>query len=372
MASKRFMFVSGDIGGTRMMVPDAKFLKSLGYEVAVGADGAGKGIDAWTQEKFNFHVINNISEFRFEDIIAWSDLVFISTCASASAVEEEFARQCYGRVPVVMGADGFFNHGFKKWQAVQADYWFAITDGHAQMIRALRPNLPPERVIVVGQPAFDNAMDMISKKGEIRLSRRQQFGIGDEKVVLWWPTGMGELIEEDIGMVMAAIKGLIGTNTIFMMNGCHPKLENVRKGYIADIISRVSDYCCSWGVKYLNTQPLNIPFGELYQLCLASDVILSITSTEDILSTMMGGPPVVHLLGPITRKWMEDELFLKTPYLPDVIMGESLLAISQDEIPEVLAKSFDPEVKRELRANWQPPKERASEKVAQTLIVLAR
>ncbi len=371
MAGKRFLFVSGDIGGAKSQVPVAKLLKSLRHEIAIGADGAGKGIDVWMQEKFDFRVINDIDEFHIEDLIAWSDLIFVSTCASATRLVEEVAKKCFGQdVPVVMGADGFFNHGFKKWQAVNANYWFAITKGHAQAIRALRPNLPPECIIVVGQPAFDSAMDLISRKEEIRLNRRNQLGIGAEKAALWWPTGMGELIEEDIEMVKAAIEQLSKMNTIFMMNGCHPKLENVRKGYIADIISRISDCCRDHGVKFINTQSMKIPLEELG---LASDVILSITCTEDVKITLMGGPPVVHLLGPTTREWMENELLLNPPYyLPDVISGESLLVQSLDGIADMVEYALQPETLKLLRKNWQSPKERATERVAKELIALAR
>lgn len=374
--AKRFGFVTGDIGGTRMMVPSRNYLTSLGHEVKFAVDGNGKGIDVLKESRINSQVFFDFSQKDFIQFIKDVDLMFISTCATASGLEIEFANNLLRypyNIPVVMGADGFFNHGYKKWQSVQAKYWFAITEGHAAQIRGFRPNLPPKNVPIVGQPAFDHAMKMIPQKEEIRLSRRRELGIGEnEKAVLWWPEGQGKLIEENIGMVKLAINALRGMNIVFMMNGAHPKLENVKKGYVAEIVQRISDYCNDCGIKYLDTRSLDVSFGDLYQLCLASDVILSSTSTEDIINTMMGGPPVVHLLGPITRNWMEEELSLKPPfYLPDVFTGESLLATEPDEILGRLVSAFSPDIRQRLRAHWQPPQGSATEKVAKTLIALA-
>lgn len=365
---KNFLFVCGDIGGARMQLPVEKALNRLGHYVRFIVDKKGLAFNVFREAKMEFIISDidklNIDQYKF-------DLIFLSTCASASDVEMAIADKFYGLIPIVMGADGLFNHGFRKWQAAKADYWFAINEGHKKAILELRSGFPSDRVKVVGQPAFDAAMDLIHRKAEIRLNWRDRLGMGGQKVALWWPTGMGEIIEEDIEMVKKAIEWLGQRgNAVFMMNGCHPKLESVRKGYIANIIARVSRCCFDNNVKFINTHSMSIPLEEL---CLASDVILSITCTEDIKNTLMGGPPVVHLLGPKTREWMEKELFLKQPhYLSDVISGESFLAVSTDEIPPILEKAFDPQIRKSLYANWRPPKEKATEKVAKELIALAR
>ncbi len=366
---KRFTFVSGDIGGTRMMVPVANLLKEQGHKVAIYADGSGKGIDVWNQEKFNFNVLNDFDSIRTEDIVEWSDLIFISTCASASALSEEMARRCYGFVPVVMGADGFYNHGFKKWQLAQADYWFAITESHAEAIRSLRPDFPKENVRVVGQPAFDNLVDLVSKKEEIRKLRRVELGISDDEITaLWWSQGMGELIEEDIEMTKEAIRSLSTfSKKVFIMR-LHPKLELIKKGYLEDIGRRITNSCAVNGVRLISSAG-KIP-GE--ELNLAADMIWSITATDDIKNIIIGGPPVVHIWGPVTQKWFESELFLTRPYLIEVKSGQALAAFSKKDIPFVINDALNLETRKRLLANWQPPREKATEKIAKELIALAK
>lgn len=366
--NRNFVFISGDVGGARMQLPAISVLRELGHNVDIVTDGKGMASNVFREAEMNFTKISNIKTLDTARYVGYN-LIFLSTCASASDVAIAFSDKFYGSIPIVMGSDGLFNHGFKKWQEARGDYWFAITRGHKKAILEFRPDLSPKRVKVVGQPAFDSAMDLIPRKEEVRLNQRNQLSIGNEKVVLWWPTGIGELIEEDIEMVKSAIGQLGRMNAVFVMNGCHPKLENVRKGYIADIISRISDWCSNNGIRFINTQKSGIPLEEL---CLASDIILSITCTEDVKNTMMGGPLVVHLLGPLTRKWMEEELFLKPPhYLPDVVSGESLLACSLNEVADIIELALKPETEKRLREDWQPPKEKATEGVAKELITLA-
>lgn len=371
---KKFVFVCGDIGGAKAQFPVARKLIEEGNKVDMVTDGNGMAQSVFREEKMNFLTMFRPAIDEIHRLITGADLVFVNTCASATEIELTFAgyhgfHHEYIEAPLVLGVDGFFNHGFKKWQEVVADYWFAINEAHAHSIRDLRPGLPSERVKVVGQPAFDPIIDLISRKEEIRLTRRSQLGLGDEKTVLWWPTGMGELIEEDIAMVSKAIEYLGNSNTVFMMNGCHPKLENIKKGYVSEIVGRILELCRQNNVRFIDTRPDKMPLEEL---CLASDVILSVTCTEDIKSTMMGGPPVVHLLGPKIREWMEKELFLKPPYyLPDIFASESLVATCREDIPAVMGQALDPNFAKALRISWQSPKEKATERVARELVALA-
>lgn len=375
MANKRFGFVSGDIGGTRMAVPARNHLVGLGHEVKFAVDGNGKGTDVLREAEINFQAFFDLSQRDFVEFIRNVDLMFIGTCASASGLEIEFAnnlsRYPYN-IPVVLGADGLFNHGLKKWQAVQADFWLAITEGHKQSILDLRPGLMPGRVKFVGQPAFDPAMDLIPRKEEIRRQRRSELGLKDnQKAVLWWSTGLGEIIGEDIEMAKVVAANLPKNDAVFIPR-FHPKLEDtVRKGFINDARTDIVAYCKENRVHFiLDDVTRRIPSEEL---CLATDAVVAITCTEDVKDTMMGGPLVVHLLGPVAREFYEKEWSLRPPhYFPDIMDGESLMATCFEDIPAVINQAFDQNLAKALRANWQPPKEKATSKVAETLLALAR
>ncbi|KKS44591.1 hypothetical protein A2567_02195 [Candidatus Azambacteria bacterium RIFOXYD1_FULL_42_11] len=379
MVSKRFGFVFGDIGGTKMAVPLRDYLTNLGHEVKFAVDGNGKGADVLKEAKINFEVFFGLSQVDFTRFIKDVDLMFIGTCATALELEIEFANNLlrypygemeYDHIPVVLGADGLFNHGLKKWQAVMADYWLAITEGHAQTIRALRPDFSPDKVIFAGQPAFDVAMDLIPRKEEIRSQRRIELEMQNKKAILWWSTGLGEIIKEDVEMVKAVISAL-PQNAVFMPR-FHPKLEDtVRKGYINEIRTEIVEHCRANKVQLVfDDVTRKIPSEEL---CLAVDGIFSVTCTEDVKNTMMGGPLVVHLMGPVVREFYEEEWGLKPPYyFPDVLGKESLLVIHPNDIANTLSLALRPETLKLLRKDWQPPKEKATVKVAETLLALVR
>ncbi len=364
----RFIFVSGDIGGAKMQLPVIKKLiqQDDNHSVTVVSDPEGKGYTVF-QEVGILPWLDIDSDKKIDSVIANSDLAFVSTCASATKTELAFAQKAYGKVPVVLGVDGFFNHRLKAWQNVKADYWFAINEGHAQAIRSARSQFAGNRVVVVGQPAFDVCIDLIPRKEEIRTKVRQEFNIAATDVIaLWWSQGTAQVIEEDIEMAQAAIRCL-PKGSIFIAR-LHPKLENIRKGYLDEIRKKIQEVCDDCGVKVLNADRIPFP-GE--ELCLAVDVIFSITCTEDIKSVMMGGPPVIHFLGPKVRAWFEQDLFLKPPYLPDLMTGQAMSVYSRNEIAVAIHSAFSDDHRARLLSNWVPPIEKSTDKVANELISLA-
>lgn len=364
--AKNFLFVCGDIGGTNMIIPVAQKLKSLGHDVKFVADGEGLGYQTLMREKLGLEIQFESSDGLYHVPGGDTDLVFISTCASSNKVEKSYARAFRGVRPVVFGSDGFFNHSY-KWRQDQADFWFAINEAHRKAILCLRPQLDSNQVKVVGQPAFDSLLNLIPRKSEIRERVRHQLWLNGENVFLWWSQGMPEVIEEDVEMVLKAIEkiGSVAFSPTFIPR-VHPKLDKLKDGYVSEIKARIADSCRVYKVRCVDTDKIS---NE--ELCLAADVILSITATDDIKNWLMGGPPVVHLMGPKVRQWFEKDLLLEPPhYLPDVQSGEALAVTSGDEMDQVLRQALDPDIGRRLRQNWQPPQESATERVSQALLKL--
>lgn len=129
MSAKRFMFVSGDIGGANYQLPVARELTVRGYWVKIVVDGEGMAQDVFLKNKISHTALFDFDKDDINDFIyGWNaDLIFVNTCASATYVELDIVRRwSYDnnaqRPPLVLGADGFFNHGFRKWQDAQADY----------------------------------------------------------------------------------------------------------------------------------------------------------------------------------------------------------------------------------------------------------
>lgn len=363
---KSFLFVCGDIGGTNMMIPVARKLESLGHDVKFVVDGEGVGYQVLLETRIGFEVqFEPISFGSFHVSADEADLVFISTCASANKVEKAYTRAFLGIRPVVFGADGFFNHGY-KWRDDVADFWFAINEAHAKAIRSLRLlQFDPSQVKVVGQPAFDFLLELIPKKEQIRREQRQVLGIREnEKVFLWFSQGMPEVIEEDLEMMEQGIEEMYGVPESVFIPRVHPKLDKIKSGYVQEIHSKLKEVCSRSEVRLVRADGVRSE-----ELCLTSDAVISITATDDIKNWLMGGPPVIHLMGPRVRQWFEESLLLKPPaFLPDVEVGEALTVREEADWPSAIAEALDPQKVSFLRRNWQMPETSATDRVANALI----
>ncbi len=353
------MFVAGDVGAARMQLPVARQLVGQGHQVDLVADGSGMAVNIFRDEKVDHLVLFSASPDKVERVTARCDLVFSGYSASAWGIEKSFVE--HASSPVVLGSDGFFNHALPQWRDAQPGHWFAIDGSHAEAIRQLSSSPSRHWVQAVGQPAFDAVLELLPKKEDIRHQVRSALKISnDAPVLLWWSQGMAQVIEEDIKMLKAALDHC---DMVFIPR-IHPKLnQTVRQGYVDELRSEL--------VAYARTQKSTVVSADHVpgeHLCLAADVIVSITCTEDIKNTMIGGPPVVHFLGPTVQHWMKTDLGLRHPYLPDVANGLSLGAFSVDEVlPAVRAALANPGA---LRQNWRPPDQPATERVAAALLAL--
>jgi len=376
--TKKFVFVSGDIGGATYQLPVRQDLVARGHAVDMLADPEGNGADVLKKAGIFFRT--DVNSELTKELLDSADLVFINTCASASKLEERVLLDTVGNALVVMGSDGLFNHGFSKWRVVPYDnrlYWFAINEGHAQAIRRLRPKLDPRGIVIVGQPAFDSVLDYIPQKKEIRLKARETLCRLPEEdiVILWWSQGMLDVISEDVCMLfhglsyLSELESLEKAGNIRLVPRIHPKLnQTVSAGYVEEL-RKMLEICVPDTIIVQDNDDMRNMRAE--DLCLASDVILSVTCTEDIKNVMMGGPPVVHLCGPLAQRWFEKELGQTRPYLPDIRTGQSLVAWSADQVGPEIEKALDPAIQKQLLVNWQAPTEKATKVVADKLIAIA-
>jgi len=77
------------------------------------------------------------------------------------------------------------------------------------------------------------------------------------------------------------------------------------------------------------------------------------------------------MIGPQAQKWFEQELKLTRPYLSDIKSGRSLVAWSVDQVGPQIEKALDPDIQKQLLAGWQPPTQKAVDRMAEELIKIA-
>lgn len=330
--SKNILCVAGDIGGARTQVPVIRELRARGHRVDIVADQQGLAKRVFDDEGLDYRVPTTLTEVC--RVIKGRDLTVIGTCATAHRLERLIMHLPSSRK--VLLSDGYFNHGLSVWKAVpEGVLWLAIDEGHAQAIRELRPHRDPATVAIAGQPAFDSVLAMEPHKHEIRSRVRAALGIDDDETVyLWWSQGTQKVIEEDLQFLSAALASPQAGRPVLIAR-LHPKLEAVRHGYLEETRESIAAQAREHGFRLLDTGGVS---GE--EVCLASNVILSITCTEDIKSTLIGGPPVVHFLGQRVASWFENDLQLRPPYLPDLRMKLAEAARIPEDVPAAVRSAL--------------------------------
>ncbi len=377
MSSKLFVFVVGDIGGAKMILPVIPLFKKAGVDVEVMADSEGEGYKVLNEAGVKTYNITEADVGGTRGVpLEEANLLFIGTCGTANKLERGAAAQYFSQKPIVLGADGFFNHNRLDWREAKADYWFAITEEHTIDIRRRRPNLAPDKVLVVGNPAFDNLPTLYKRKGEVRQQRRQELGLTDNQILaIWWSQGTECVLREDVAYTFESIQCLscLGRPVMFAAM-VHPKVERIRAGYIAEIYKQIETTAIQCRVDVLPESAVKgkMPFEEF---CLAADVIFDITSTEGIKSNILGGPPLIHFAGVETRRWFEQDLGLEPPdYLPDVRTGQSFTANDFIQLAETIraaVRGNSPLPREEYlkQCSWQPPTiHNAAERIAEALL----
>ena len=375
--SKLFVLVAGDIGSAKMMLPVIPLLKAAGVDAEMMADVEGEGYKILNQAGVRTYNIAAADVGGTKGVpLEEANLLFIGTCGTANKLERTVAAKYLGKKPVVLGADGFFNHNRLDWRGVEGDYWLAITQEHAADIRRRRPQLRPEQVLVVGNPAFDNLPALYQRKDEVRWQRRRELNLTDNQILaIWWSQGTECVMQEDVAYAQEAICCLTYfARPMLFAPMIHPKLERIRAGYIDQIRQKIEKTATDYNVALL---PQDAVRGQMppEEFCLAADVIFDITSTEGIKSNILGGPPVIHFIGIETRQWFEKDLGLEPrDYLPDVRSYQSFAAKNFMELARYIQLALHPvhNLPRQEhleRCGWQPPTiDNAAERIANVLL----
>ena len=348
-------FVAGDLGAANAMVPVMRELAARGRSVVGVADSAGVAETAFQASGLPLCVATG-----WHDAVPLREaqLLVVGTSASATGLERVCAVQA--GVRVAMFSDSYFNHANPVWRAISARWWLAIDEAHAANIYDVHPGV--EEVIVCGQPVFDDVLALMPRKQALRRERRGIMALGDTPLAVWWSTGIGSLAAEDLAMAEGILEHASRPLALACM--MHPKLaKTVGTSYIQNTRAGLASAARAVGIRWVEAE--SVPGIEL---CLSADVLVSVTCTEDIKSTLIGGPPVVHLLGPDVRRWMEADLLLAPPhYLPDIATGLSIGAHSPGEVAASVGRALVP-AEREVRAaGWRPPTGGATERTADVL-----
>lgn len=378
MAGPLFVFVVGDIGGAKMMLPVIPLLQEAEVEVEVLVDIEGEGQKIFADTGVVTHSIAKAGIDEGKAIpLEKANLLFVGTCGTANKLERAVTTRYFGKKPVVLGADSFFNHNRLDWRGVQADYWLAINEEHAADIRRRRSRLGPDQVLVVGNSAFDNLPALYQCKDEVRRQRRQELGLTENQfLAIWWSQGTDCVLGEDVAYACESIRCLCGRPVMFAPM-IHPKVERIRAGYIAEIKQKIEKTVADYNVNLLPETAVRgkMPFEEF---CLAADLVFDITSTEGIKNNILGGPPVIHFIGFNARHWFERDLGLEPPdYLPDVRSHQSFAARSFMELAGDIELALHPvaNVSRQEyleHCGWQPPVvDNAAQRITDALLEIA-
>lgn len=350
--------VAGDTGGARTMLAIREELTKRGWKVYTFFDPEGEGQYAAKE------ALANMVGADMERAVNDSDLLYIATCSTAYKAAHRALKGVVISDRIVFSPDGYFNHYFPQWRKIQYGHWLAVDDYHAPAIAEMRPGLPKGNIHVTGLPAFDDLPDVYARRDEIRRATRASLGLSPAyKVVLWWSHGTREVAAEDVEMILHGLTQIAGAlyPCVFVPR-LHPKLDKeVSPGYVKATRTLVERVAGTSGIKCIDADKVSPT-----ELDLAADVVVTATSSEATKCVMLGGPPVVHILGPRNQDWLAG-LGAQPLYIPYLSDNRALVAWSVTEVGEHIIQALSQDAASQLRHGWIPPKGGAAERTADVL-----
>jgi hypothetical protein len=316
--------VFGDIGGAKIMLSARKELMARGISVRVivDADPVAKGGTVWEKAGIPFEkMLPGMAEF--EDAIREADLIFAGSCATAFAAEYWAIERgkAFNKFTVI-GSDMWFNHAQKQWRNATPDFWLAIDEIHQKDILKLRPDWLPDRVPILGQPAFDNLPALIANKENIRRELRAKLGIANcEHALLYWSPGenRGRCTEGFIGL----IEGIQSVSRLSSRSVIIPRIHPKMKQVIGEEYDRTWREIIATTCKETGCRLVWANDADPQKLNLASDVVLSQWSTDSITSAICGVPTVNIFLSEF-QDFLLNDLHQERPFLPTVKCGAAV------------------------------------------------
>lgn len=378
---ERILFVAGDVGGANAQVRVAKkFLEEADkYEIKVLVDKGprAKAGEAWKKANISYETVSIVDVEAIEKWIHWSDVIVSGSCATAWHLESAVIKIAKDqKKPSAILADVVFSHCYPYFQELDPTNWFALDHAHKDSILAKRPWLDSKRVVVTGQPTYDNLKDILTKKDEIRKTYRTALGLNEENYVVLYssPGDKAASFETTLEMILMGLKVLqrIHGERLTFLPRLHPKLGTNTKcdGYVNGAYERIEEFCKTEKIKLVRQD--QAPMDELDIVC---DLLTSAISTDATKTVMMGGI-AVFLLPDTVQYRLEVDLSREHPYLPELERNAAFGIFSYREVEKGFLRSQDSHeqklVKKNAKKYFSLPDISGTENVFNTICNIAR
>lgn len=266
------IFIVGDIGATKDLIPAARELKKLSCKVTWSVDPAGKGHNLLSAENIPYGERDASLEAGNYDVIV------IGT--SATAVEEQIEWTKQGKkagTPVIWYEDLWGTGQRPATRSVNPDVMLTVGKTASGIARHVRPNI---QVQAVGKPSFEEITYYHSRIDETRERIRGELGIkNDDIVVLYW--GGGE--QDRVKLHLEALMGIeeVYSRRVIHLPRLHPKMPGRDEAW-----------------SHLQTLSNIIDAHDVDEVSLncAADVVMGeFGSTQTYVAAMLGTHPIIAL-----------------------------------------------------------------------------
>lgn len=365
---KEVVIVGGDPGGAMALAP---VIRALGTrsDIRLRVFGYRQALPLWLRQGFDVEVL---PDDRAVDPFAYlqgDNVALLLTATSVNGVDHErsFRRWASDSSVSSIAVIDFWSNYSARFRAGAHDTLelpsaIAIMDerAHSEMVAE---GFPADRLIVTGQPAFDNigAFRAGWSEAKWREARKQlSLEIGP-KVVLFVSQPLSEMAEllgsEDVPLdereilnaVTAALEEIAATDAIEIVLAVrpHPRQRLVQSDLPAGIRVRVTLAAT----------------GEPWPAVLAADVVVGITSVLLVEACMLGC--TVVSVQPGGRA---------TDPLPTTRSGHSVSVYSVVELPATLRRALAPSMAGKWAMNTDDPSQcAAADRIVElTLMTMAK
>lgn len=237
-------------------------------EVEIFVDPAGVGNKVLEKHKIKFTFTQDFDPSEF-------DLVVCGTNGKATTLEYNATLNAKRTGKEVVWLGDFYLSGCgKKEMSLEPD-WLTVIDQQAKaMVRKARPNFPEERIVVLGNPAFDKLAEISTRKQDIRDRIRKLFGLGQqEKLVVFSASASNQFAANEMDNILSELASYCDANDrVVLVASFH--LADSRKVELENM------------VKTFTLSKDNI-VEDSFNLLVAADAVLVQYSTEGVTSSLL-------------------------------------------------------------------------------------
>lgn len=289
-SQKRIAAIFADIGTFDCLYPVVKILQNT-QEVTLFVDPEGTAKKAFTQFGISAVETTEVDVNNFDLVLCGTNGKALTLQRNITlAVNEEQKKR---PLEIVWCGDFYLSGCEKKMRDLTPDWLTQIDESARDLAVELRPDIPPERIVTLGNPSFDRIVSILKEREKLREKVRGILGLDtSQKLVLFSASASNQFETHEMEKTLDDIFSYCRNNrSIFLVYSFHPadphktKWQNFVSNFAPETSTLIKD---------------RITEDSLVDMA-AADAVIVQYSTEGVKASLM--VPTAFVLLPSMRAY---------------------------------------------------------------------